>query len=102
MAIKTMTLEEIKKKSPISAERLEEIRNFEEKFDDPECLPLTEEQLSQMKPARLVHPEWYKVKKADVHIKIDVDILEAFKATGKGYQTRINDTLRQALLQGKI
>ena len=36
----------------------------------------------------------YKPRKADVHLKIDIDVLEAFKAQGKGYQTRINEVLR--------
>ena len=100
MAIKTMTLDEINKSPKLSKERIEEIMAFDEKFDDPECPPLTPEQLAQMKPAHLIHPEWYthKVKKVDVHIKIDIDILEALKAGGKGYQTRINEILRRAVM----
>ena len=98
MAIKTMTLDEINKSPKLSKERIEEIMGFDEKFDDPDCPPLTSEQLAQMKPAHVIHPEWYKVKKADVHIKIDIDILEALKAGGKGYQTRINEILRRAVM----
>ena len=30
----------------------------------------------------------------DVHIRIDADVLDWFKRTGRGYQTRINDVLR--------
>lgn len=100
MAIKTMTLDEIKKSPELSQKRIEEIRAFDEKFNDPECPPLTSEQLTHLKPASLIHPEWYtyKVKKADVHLKIDIDILEALKAEGKGYQTRINEILRRAVM----
>ena len=30
-------------------------------------------------------------------VRFDLDILAAFKATGKGWQTRMNDTLREWL-----
>jgi uncharacterized protein (DUF4415 family) len=33
-------------------------------------------------------------RKQDIHIRIDADVLNWFKETGKGYQTRINDVLR--------
>lgn len=32
--------------------------------------------------------------KAATSIRLDVDVLEAFKATGDGWQTRMNDALR--------
>jgi uncharacterized protein (DUF4415 family) len=32
--------------------------------------------------------------KQDIHIRLDGDVLEWFKAHGKGYQTRINAVLR--------
>ncbi len=32
--------------------------------------------------------------KQDIHIRLDTDILEWFKAHGRGYQTRINAVLR--------
>jgi uncharacterized protein (DUF4415 family) len=32
--------------------------------------------------------------KRDIHIRIDADVLDWFKRTGKGYQTRINNVLR--------
>jgi uncharacterized protein (DUF4415 family) len=33
-------------------------------------------------------------KKAQITLRIDSDVLEWFKGTGKGYQTRINTLLR--------
>lgn len=79
----------------LSKERIEDTIAFDKKCDNSDCTPLTSE-----KPAHVVRPEWYKVKvkKADVHIKIDIDILEALKAGGKGYQTRINEILRRAVM----
>lgn len=37
------------------------------------------------------------VTKTHVNIRLDADILEAFKATGSGWQTRINSALREWL-----
>ena len=74
---------------------------FEEILTSSESLPLASEQPAQIPPTHhLIHPEWYhvKAKKADVHIKIDVDGLDALKAQGKGYQTRINEILRRAVM----
>lgn len=75
MAIKTMTLEDVKKLPPLSEERIQEINAFDEKFEDPECPPLTDEQLAQAKPLYEVHPDWHK-------------------SQGKGYQTKMNAVLR--------
>jgi uncharacterized protein (DUF4415 family) len=33
-------------------------------------------------------------RKRDVHIRLDADVLDWFRAQGKGYQTRINAVLR--------
>jgi uncharacterized protein (DUF4415 family) len=35
--------------------------------------------------------------KAHVNLRLDADVLEYFKAQGKGYQTRINTVLREAM-----
>jgi hypothetical protein len=50
-----------------------------------------------MKPA---YPEYWKVEpvKVPLSIKIDADVLTWFKAKGKGYQTRINKALREAMV----
>ena len=36
----------------------------------------------------------FKVKKVRITTRVDADVLEAFKATGPGYQTLMNDVLR--------
>jgi uncharacterized protein (DUF4415 family) len=33
-------------------------------------------------------------------MRVDPDVLEAFKATGQGWQTRINAALREVVAQG--
>lgn len=37
--------------------------------------------------------------KQQVTLRLDSDVLAAFKAGGKGWQTRLNDTLRAAVLK---
>lgn len=36
-------------------------------------------------------------KKVSVHLRLDPDIMQAFKATGAGWQSRMNDVLRTHL-----
>lgn len=47
--------------------------------------------------ARLGRPP-LEVRKTEVKLRLDPDIVAAFKADGPGWQTRINDTLKQAVL----
>lgn len=43
------------------------------------------------------------VTKKPVQIRLDADVLQALRATGEGWQTRVNDTLRaNLLLAGKL
>ncbi len=94
---KTITLEELKKMPPISEERLKEIEEFKEDFSDPEIPPMTEEELKEMRLMREVHPDWYKVRKKTITIRLDIDVIERYKSFGKGYQSRINSDLRKIL-----
>ncbi|MBP3367018.1 MAG: BrnA antitoxin family protein [Treponema sp.] len=100
----TMTLDEIMNLPPLSEQQKKELETAKDSKitydeDSPE---MTADELKQFKPWYEVHPEWYKVKKADIHLKIDIDILEALKSKGKGYQTRINDILRKAVSTGQF
>lgn len=89
-----MTLDEIKKLPPINENEIQQIQNFDEKFDDPECPPLSQEQISRMQTLKEIHPEWYKPTKTEIHIRVDTDVLEWYKSQGKCYQTRMNAILR--------
>ena len=64
-------------------------------LSDPDNPPLSREQLTQFKrkPGRPAGS--YKVP---VSIRIDVDVLEAFKSGGEGWQTRMNAVLRDWVL----
>jgi uncharacterized protein (DUF4415 family) len=76
---------------------------------DPELeRPRTDEELSKFKPFAEVHPDLYEsIKRArgrppvasprrQISIRLDPDVIEKFKATGKGWQNRINEVLKQA------
>jgi len=40
--------------------------------------------------------------KQSTTIRLDADIMDAFRGTGKGWQTRVNALLREAVEQGRI
>lgn len=58
---------------------------------DPDNLPLTDAELSQFKRVR-GRPLGSGTKE-QVTLRLDTQILEQFRATGDGWQTRINDAL---------
>ena len=75
----------MKKKSGTDWKRLETMTDAEiDLSDSPE---LTEEWFRTAK--------WHPGVKTTMTIRIDSDVLEWFRATGPGYQTRINKLLRQ-------
>ena len=42
------------------------------------------------------------VKRPTLNMRVDAEVLEAFKATGPGWQTRINSLLRDAVRRGLV
>ena len=52
-------------------------------------------------PSDAVIGRFYRPKKTAVTIRLDVDVLTWLKATGEGYQTRINTYLRQLMQQSR-
>jgi uncharacterized protein (DUF4415 family) len=63
--------------------------------DAPE---LTDEQLSQMKPSHYRNMANYKPIKKTVNVRLDADVIEWLQSAGKGYQTRMNSILREAMV----
>ena len=43
--------------------------------------------------------KYYKVRKAPITARIDIDVLEWLKSQGEGYQTRLNTILRTAMVK---
>lgn len=53
-------------------------------------------------PLRLRGRPKVAAPKASVNIRIDEDVLSVFRKTGKGWQTRLNSLLREAVEQGLV
>jgi uncharacterized protein (DUF4415 family) len=87
---------------PITKERLKEIKAFKT-TDFSDCPVLTEEQMKEFKPSHL-RPQLrnmanYKPIKKTVNVRLDADVIEWLQNGGRGYQTRMNAILREAMLQ---
>ncbi len=67
---------------------------------DPDAQPMTDEQLAQLRPMR-GRPRAV-VKRPMLSMRVDPDVAAALRASGKGWQTRVNALLRQALEQGRL
>lgn len=55
--------------------------------------------LSEAMMAEAVRGRFWRPVKAATSVRIDADILEWLKSPGKGYQTRLNAILREAMLR---
>jgi uncharacterized protein (DUF4415 family) len=82
----------------LSKKRLEEILAFKEE-DISDIPELTDEELARMQPSHLYNPENYRPLKKRISICIDADVLHWYRAGGKGYQTKINQVLREDMLR---
>lgn len=65
-------------------------------IDTSDIPELTDTQLAEMK-----RPEHFRPVKKQITARLDADVLAWLKAGGKGYQSRMNAILRQAMLSGK-
>ena len=81
----------------ITEERLAEIKAFKV-ADYSQAPELTDEQLAQMRPSHLRNMANYKPVKKTVNVRLDADVIEWLQSAGKGYQTRMNSILREAML----
>ena len=81
----------------------------QEDWNAVESPPLTESFLTGMKPVSKTHPDMpprvrgphKDPQKTPVSIRIDAAIIEAFRATGRGWQSRVNEVLRAWLKDHK-
>ena len=51
-------------------------------------------------PGQFYYYQSLKIRKQDIHTKIDADNLEWLKKDGKGYQARLNAVIRWARMNG--
>ena len=75
---------------PISPARAEELKNRAEADQNIDYSDIPELDETFFKNAILVEPS----PKEQVTMRIDADVLDWFKARGKGYQTRMNAVLK--------
>jgi len=76
--------------------------------EDGDVRELTPEDFARMRPASETHPEMVEAyrrtrgrqkapRKVATTFRLDAEVVEHFKAGGKGWQTRINEALRKAI-----
>jgi uncharacterized protein (DUF4415 family) len=110
-----LTQKELREIERLRAEARKRARNLRDRADDPvsndpDNPPLTVRQLRRMRPAYKVRPELVarqlrrgrgrpksEQPKEQITLRIDRDVLEKFRATGEGWQSRINHALRKAV-----
>ena len=61
---------------------------------DPDAAPFTDAQWEQAKPLVRRGRPLGSGSKTQVTLRLDVEVLEKFKASGEGWQTRINEALK--------
>ncbi|MEZ5477478.1 MAG: BrnA antitoxin family protein [Thiolinea sp.] len=76
---------------------LESLASMPDEVIDYSDIPaLSEDALRQAKP---FVGRFYRPIKKQVTVRIDADVLAWLQADGKGYQTRLNKVLREAMIQ---
>ena len=83
---------------PLTEERKAELRALAELPDseiDYSDIPPLDEKFWQ----NAVRNPFYKPTKASTTVRVDSDVLAWLKSQGKGYQTRMNAILREAMLR---
>jgi uncharacterized protein (DUF4415 family) len=84
----------------------------QEDWDAVDVPEWTEEMFRRAKPAREVFPDFDFPKprrrgpqktptKLQATVRFDRDVIEYFRGTGRGWQTRMNETLRRAVEREK-
>ncbi|MBU6292248.1 MAG: BrnA antitoxin family protein [Burkholderiales bacterium] len=64
-------------------------------LSDPDAQPLTDAQIKYLRPTRLRGRPVGTGKKMQLTLRIDTEVIDYFKQSGEGWQTRMNDVLRE-------
>jgi len=74
-----------------------------DKNNPVKCVPVSDaEHAARMAAIRKRGRPPVETPKVPIHIRLSADVLTAFKATGKGWQTRMDALLREAVAAGKV
>jgi uncharacterized protein (DUF4415 family) len=63
-------------------------------MSDPDAVPFTDAEWEQVKPLVRRGRPLGSGSKTQVTLRLDVEVVEKFRASGDGWQTRINDVLK--------
>lgn len=91
---RTDMLPPLTKAQEANLKRLTALPDDEINYDDIPAL--TEAQLAEMQRGR-----FYRPVKKQITARVDADVLAWLKSQGKGYQSRMNEILRDAMLGSK-
>jgi uncharacterized protein (DUF4415 family) len=84
---------------PLTPEQEDRLKNLAAMSDDDidfsDIPRLTPEQLAQFRPTR------EKENKEAISVRLDPDVLTWLRSTGKGWQTRLNAIVRNAMREQK-
>jgi len=69
---------------------------------DPDSRPFTEEEWAKVEIKRRPGRPTQEVKKVPVSLRLDAQVINAFKANGDGWQTRMNDALLEYAEEHKM
>ena len=89
----------MKLKNPLSADELERqiaaISNIKDEEINTSDIPLLTNDFFKN---AIVNP-YYKPVKKQLTVRLDAVLIEWLKSQGKGYQTRLNDILKKAMIE---
>lgn len=95
-----------KERTPVNLRRgikmTDEIRELYEKRDrslddDPETRPLPPEKWAHA----MRRDEFFRPVKEQLTVRVDKDVVAWLRAGGEGYQTRLNEILREAMIKSE-
>lgn len=81
---------------PLTGDALDRIASIrDEDIDFSDIPPINPEQWKDA-----VRGKFYRPRKESISLRVDCDVLHWFRSKGPGYQTRMNQVLREAMLAG--
>ncbi len=71
---------------------------------DPDTMVMSDDQFAAATKPRRGRPPGSvaEVRKEQVTMRLDPDVLDALRATGPGWQSRVNEILREAVRPGPV
>lgn len=69
---------------------------------DPDAPVLTDREWKSLRPVLRRGRPPVESKRPTLNMRVDTDVLAALRASGKGWQTRVNRLLKKAVAAGRI